>query len=86
MATISKELDKANIPNAVITAFTSIAYNVGTNRIIYGGNFTNPAGNPNLPLDREKHYRRNILLKALEAIGTEITEPKIFNVDESKEV
>lgn len=85
VATISKELDRAGIPNAVITAFTSIAYNVGTNRIIYGGNFTNPAGNPDLPLDREKHYRRNILLKALEAVGTEVNEPTIFNVDESKE-
>lgn len=86
MATISKELDRVNIPNAVITAFTSIAYNVGTNRIIFGGNFTNPVGNPNLPIDREKYYRRNILLKALDAISMEVTEPTIFEVNESKGV
>lgn len=85
VATISKELDKNGIPNAVITAFTSIAYNVGANRIIYGGNFTNPVGNPELPIEREKFYRRNILLKSLEAVSTEVTEPTIFNVDESKE-
>lgn len=69
----------------MITAFTSIAYNVGTNRIVYGGNFTNPVGNLDLPLDREKEYRRNILLKALEAIGARVSEPTIFDVDQSKE-
>lgn len=69
----------------MITAFTSIAYNVGTNRIVYGGNFTNPVGNLDLPLDREKDYRKNILLKALEAVGTEVTEPTIFEVNSGKE-
>ncbi|HHT89651.1 MAG: hypothetical protein QM451_07495 [Bacillota bacterium] len=78
-------MDRAGIPNAVITAFTSIAYNVGTNRIVYGGNFTNPVGNLDLPLDREKEYRRSILLKALEAVSVPVSEPTIFEVDQSKE-
>lgn len=85
MSTISKELDKAGIPNAVITAFTSIALNVGANRIVFGGDFTHPAGDPDLPLDREKHYRNSILLKAIEALETSVEEPTVFNVDESKE-
>jgi hypothetical protein len=38
-----------------------------------------------LPIDREKDYRRNILLKALEAVGTAVAEPTIFEVDQSKE-
>jgi glycine reductase len=78
-------MDRAGIPNALITAFTSIAYNVGANRIVFGGHFTSPAGNPDLPIDREKAYRRKILLKALEAITQDVAEPTIFTVDESKE-
>ncbi len=73
------------MPNAIITAFTSIAYNVGANRIVFGGDFTSPAGNPDLPIDREKAYRRKILLKALDAITQDVAGPTIFTVDESKE-
>jgi len=78
-------MDRAGIPNALITAFTSIAYNVGANRIVFGGDFTAPVGNPELPLDREKAYRRKILVKSLEALTQDIEEPVIFTVDESKE-
>ena len=58
---------------------------MGANRIVFGGDFTAPAGNPDLPLDREKAYRRKIIDKALEALQTEVTTPTIFTVDESKE-
>lgn len=68
----------------MITAFTSIAFNVGANRIIFGGNFTNPVGAPDLPLDREKNYRRNLLLKALEAMSIKISEPTIYNIKADK--
>jgi len=78
-------MDRAGMPNAIITAFTSIAYNVGANRIVFGGDFTSPAGNPDLPIDREKAYRRKILLKALDAITQDVAGPTIFTVDESKE-
>lgn len=85
MATISKELDRAGIPNAVITAFSSIALNVGTNRIVLGGNFTTPLGSLELPPEREQAYRRQILLKALEAVATPVDGPTIFEVDLRKE-
>lgn len=78
-------MDRAGIPNAHITAFTSIAFNIGANRIVVGGEFTSPAGNPDLPIEREKAYRRKILQKALEAISQDVTGPTIFTVDESKE-
>jgi len=44
-----------------------------------------PAGNPDLPPDREKEYRRKILLKSLYALSQDVTEPVIFTVDESRE-
>ena len=68
-----------------INAFTTISRNVGANRIVFGGDFTAPAGNPDLPIDREKSYRRKIIDKALEVLQTEVSGPTIFTVDESKE-
>ncbi len=68
-----------------MTAFTSIAFSVGANRIVFGGDFTQPAGNASLPLDREKAYRRKILEKALFALTEDVTSPVIYTVDEEKE-
>ena len=68
-----------------VTAFTSIAFSVGANRIVFGGDFTQPAGNASLPLDREKAYRRKILEKALFALTEDVTSPVIYTVDEEKE-
>lgn len=73
------------IPNVHINAFLSIAQSVGSNRIVFGGDFTAPTGNPDLPPDREKVYRRKIIDKALEALQTDVSGPTIFTVDESKE-
>jgi betaine reductase len=78
-------MDRAGIPNAHITAFTSIALNVGANRIVFGGDFTSPTGNSHLPIEREKAYRRKILEKSLYALTQEVTGPTIFEVDESRE-
>lgn len=58
----------------------SIAESVGANRIVIGGDFTYPTGDPELPLDREEAYRVRILEKALEAIGTAVDKPTIFSV------
>ena len=53
---------------------------MGANRIIIGGDFTSPAGDPSLPPDREEAYRVRILEKALEAMKTPVEKPTIFSV------
>lgn len=58
---------------------------MGSNRIVFGGNFTSPTGNPSLPIDREKAYRRKIVEKALAAVSQDVPGPTIYTVDESKE-
>lgn len=68
-----------------ITAFTSIALSVGANRIVFGGDFTAPSGNPSLPLEREKAYRRRIIDKCLEALSQDVDGPALFTVDDEKE-
>jgi len=52
---------------------------------VFGGDFTSPAGNPDLPIEREKAYRRKILEKAVEMLTADIKEPTIWTVDEEKE-
>lgn len=78
-------MDRAGIPNVHINAFLSIAQSVGSNRIVFGGDFTAPTGNPNLPPDREKVYRRKIIDKAIEVLQMNVSGPTIFTVDEAKE-
>ena len=78
-------MDRAGIPNVHINAFRSIAQSAGSNRIVFGGDFTAPTGNPDLPTDREKVYRRKIIDKALEVLQMEVSGPTIFTVDEAKE-
>lgn len=58
----------------------SIAESVGANRIIIGGDFTYPTGDPTLPPEREEAYRVRILEKALEAMETAVDQPTIFSV------
>ena len=58
---------------------------MGANRIVFGGDFTHPAGDPSLPLQQERIFKRNILLKALEALQTVVTEPTLFKVKKSNE-
>ena len=82
---MAKELDRAGIPVAQITAFTSIALSVGSNRNVFGGDFTSPSGNPDLPIDREKAYRRRIIDKCLEVLTQDVAEPTLFTVDNEKE-
>lgn len=64
----------------MITAIPSVAGSVGVSRIITGGGIPYPAGNPSLPPEREREFRRRLVEKALEAVSTEVEKPTIFNV------
>lgn len=77
---MQKEAERAGIPSALITAIPSVAKSVGVSRIITGGGIPYPAGDPNLPGDREVEFRRRLVEKALEAISSRIEAPTVFNV------
>jgi glycine reductase complex component B subunit gamma len=77
---MQKEAERAGIPSALITAIPSVAKSVGVSRIITGGGIPYPVGNPSMPREREIEFRRRLVEKALEAIGTEIKEPTVFDV------
>ena len=77
---MQKEAERVGIPAALITAIPSVAKSVGVSRIITGGGIPYPVGNPSLPWEREIEFRKRLVEKALEAIGTKVGEPTVFNV------
>lgn len=75
---VAKELEKAGLPTALITALTPTALMMGARRIIPGISITHPLGEPGLSATREKELRRKIVMKALESLETEVEEPTVF--------
>ena len=64
------ELEKAGIPVAHVTAIPSVAKSVGSARIVLGEGIVNLLGNADLAANEERKLRREIVLRALEALTT----------------
>ena len=75
---ISKEIERAGIPAAFITAMTKIATQTKTNRVITGVRIPHPCGDPTLPPEADFALRRKIVECALEAVQTEVDSPTVF--------
>ena len=75
---MSKELEKAGIPTAHITAMTPVALGVGSLRVIQGKEIVSPLGNARMESPAEKEMRLGLVTKALEALQTKVTEPTLF--------
>ena len=69
------ELEKAGMPVAHVTAIPSVARSVGSTRIVLGEGIVNLLGNADLAANEERKLRREIVLRALEALTstTEVT-------------
>ena len=73
-----KEIDKAGIPVAHITAMTPIAQVTGSNRIVQGITINNPCSDVGLPADQQKKQQEKFIARALGAISTDISEQTLF--------
>ena len=49
-----------------------VAKEVGSLRAIASGGIVSPTGNPDLPADKEKEFRRSLVLRALEILKEEV--------------
>lgn len=67
-----KEIDRVGIP------VVPISLTVGANRIVPSIAIPHPLGNPNLDIVEEKALRRKIVLKALDALETEVEDQTVF--------
>jgi glycine reductase complex component B subunit gamma len=78
---ISKELDRARLPVAVVSAMYPIAEQVGASRIVKGVSIPHPCGDPSLPPELDRQLRRQIVAKALEALETPVEVSTVFTPD-----
>ena len=74
-----KELERAGLPVVHICTVTPISLTVGANRIVPAIAIPHPLGNPALSKDEEKALRRKLVLKALNALETEVDGQKVFD-------
>ena len=76
---ISKELEKAGLPVALISAMFPVAQQVRANRIVKGVSIPHPCGDPNLSKELDARLRREIVKTALRALETEVSGPTVFS-------
>lgn len=76
---MAKELEANGIPTALIATLTSVAVMVGAPRIVKGAGITHPVGNPDLPPEAERTFRRLVVESAVQALATEVHAPRIFD-------
>lgn len=74
-----KELERAGLPVVHVCTVTPISLTVGANRIVPAIAIPHPLGNPALTKEEEKALRRKLVLKALNALETEVDGQKVFD-------
>lgn len=79
---MAKEIERAGFPTVLITAMSPLAQSIGANRIVRGKAVPHPFGNPDLTPDEEHLFRRRIVERALEALGSTVERPTVFDVQD----
>jgi len=76
---MTREIEKAaGIPVVQIATIVPIMLTVGSNRIVPGVAIPHPVGDPAKGPEADKKVRRELLLKALEAMTTTIEQQTLF--------
>lgn len=78
---ISKELDRAGLPVALISAMYPVAEQVGASRIVKAVSIPHPCGDPSLPPEIDARLRREIVKTALKALQSEVKTSTVFSPD-----
>jgi len=76
---MSKELEKAGLPVALISAMFPVSQQVRANRIVKGVSIPHPCGDPNLSKELDARLRREIIQTALRALEAEVEGPTLFS-------
>jgi len=76
---MSKELEKAGLPVALISAMFPVAQQVRANRIIKGVSIPHPCGDPNLSKELDARLRKEIIQTALKALESKVEVPTVFS-------
>ena len=73
-----KEIERYGIPIVHMATITTISESVGARRIVPTTMIPSPVGNPNLSPEDEHKLRYDLVSRAINALGTEITETTQF--------
>jgi glycine reductase len=71
-------MERLGLPAVQVCAIVPIALTVGANRIVPAVAIPHPTGNPNLPKHEELSLRKEILQRALKALGSNIETQTVF--------
>jgi glycine reductase len=75
---ISKELDRAGLPVALVTAMYPVAEQVGASRIVKAVAIPHPCGDPSLPAQMDAELRHEIVATALKALEAKVDATTVF--------
>ncbi len=78
---MSKELEKAGLPVALVSAMFPVAQQVRATRIVKGVSIPHPCGDPSLPPELDARLRKQIVQTALQALEADVKEPTVFSSD-----
>lgn len=73
-----KEIERVGIPVVHIATVVPISLTIGANRIVPGVGIPYPLGDPHLGEEGDKKLRKSIVMKALKALQTEVSEQTVF--------
>lgn len=73
-----KAIESQGIPAVHVCTIVPISQTVGANRIVPGVAIPHPTGNPQLSEEDELHLRKKMMIKALKALNTKISEQTVF--------
>ncbi len=73
-----KEIERYGLPIVHLATITTISESVGANRIVPTVAIPYPVGNPSLDSKDEHELRKELVLRAVKALGTSIDEPTQF--------
>lgn len=67
------------IPVGMISAIYNLALTTGANRVIRGARIEHVCGDPNLGPEKDYEYGMRIVRTALDALGTPVSAPTLFD-------
>lgn len=80
---MAKEIERAGIPVAVMTALPMIPLSVGASRVVRGVRVEHVCGDPGLTKELDRDVTRRVVATALRAVQTEVTAPTLFEPSQS---
>ena len=77
---MTKEIERAGITIVQMANLIPVAKTVGVNRLVPTISIPYPLGDPNTPQEEQHHLRYHRVGVALDALTTDISEPRVFKV------